>query len=171
MTHIVLLVVLFGINALLLLLAVYILLGSWSGAPFVPTTKKNIERMIALAAIHPGEICMDLGSGGGGIVFAAANAGAESIGIEINPFLYWWSSARAKFGRYTRVFFFRKNLWTVDVSHVDVLTIFFISNKMPRLQEKLRKEMKPGARVVSHVFTFPDWPYEKKDGTVYIYRV
>jgi precorrin-6B methylase 2 len=155
----------------LLVFAGYLLLGIRQGAPFVPTGGKSVVRMMALADLQPGEVCMDLGSGTGRIVFAAAKKGATGIGIEINPFLHWWARARAMFGRYKGVSFSRADLWTTNVSHVDVLTIFFIKDKMPRLKEKLQKEMKPGSRIVSNIFTFPDWPYEKKSGNVYLYRV
>lgn len=155
----------------LFVFAVYIIFGSWSGAPFVPTRKKSIARMMALADFKPGEVCMDLGSGTGRIVFAAAKTGATCVGVEINPFLYLFGRARAILGRYRNVSFSRADLWKADLSRVDVLTIFFIYDKMPALYAKLKKEMKPGARVVSNIFTFPDWPYEKKDGNVYLYRV
>lgn len=160
-----------AIPVLLLLFAAYLLLGSLLGAPFVPTGRKSVARMVALAELKPGETCMDLGSGTGRIVCAAAKTGATCIGIEINPFLLWWGKARARLGGHKNVSFFGDNLWTVDVSGVDVLTIFFIKNKMPALKEKLQKEMKPGARVVSHIFTFPDWPYERKDCMEYVYRI
>lgn len=170
MTDLTLAIPLFA-SVVLLVFAAYLLLGIKQGAPFVPTGEKSVARMMALAALQPGEVCMDLGSGTGRLVFAAAKKGATSIGIEINPFLYWWGRARAFFGRYNHVSFSRADLWTTDVSHVDVLTIFFIKDKMPRLKEKLRKEMKPGSRIVSNIFTFPDWPYEKKEGNVYLYRI
>jgi ubiquinone/menaquinone biosynthesis C-methylase UbiE len=155
----------------LLVFATYLLLGSRSGAPFVPTGKKNIARMMALANVQPGEVCMDLGAGTGRIVFAAAKSGATCVGVELNPFLHWWGKMRALIGRHTNVSFSRADLWKTDLSHVDVLTIFFIKSKMPALKEKILQEMKPGTRIVSNIFTFPEWPYEKKDGHVYLYRV
>lgn len=160
-----------AIGLSLVVFAVFLFVGVCIGAPFVPTGKKKIARMMALADVKPDEVCMDLGSGTGRIVFAAAKRGARGIGIEINPFLHGWSKARAALGGYRNAEFLRTDLWETDLSAVDVLTLFFIREKMPRLKEKVRREMKPGSRIVSNIFTFPDWPYEKKDGTVYLYRV
>lgn len=159
------------VSVLLIVFAVYLLLGTRRGAPFVPTGRKTIQRMLTLGEVGPGDVCLDLGSGTGRIVFACARAGAVARGVEINPFLVAWAKARAALGGYRNAAFVCGDLWQTDLSQVDVLTIFFIKEKMPELYEKVRREMRPGARIVSHVFTFPGWPYEKKDGTVYVYRI
>ena len=114
---------------------------------------------------------MDLGSGDGRILRVGARAGAVCIGIEINPLLYWWSRLRNWLGRYRTVTVRRENLWETDLSHIDVLTLFFMAPKMSALGEKIRAEMKPGARVISYGFRFPDWQYVDHDDKVYLYVV
>ena len=142
-----------------------------SAAPFVPAMKKNVKKMIKEANIQSDETVMDLGSGDGRIVRMAAPYAKESIGIEINPVLYYLSRFLHLFNRKKNITYLRKNLWKVSLAEVDVLFLFFISTKMPKLKEKIMKEMKPGSRVVSHTFSFPDWKPEKKHGIVSVYRV
>lgn len=114
---------------------------------------------------------MDLGSGDGRIVLIAARQGIHATGIEINPVLYYWAQIKRIFQKDTQLITFkRENLWDVDLSDVDVLTLFFIKPKMDKLLKKIQTEMKPGSRVVSHIFTFDGWQHEKKHGTIYVYE-
>lgn len=156
---------------ILFIFAAYSLYAMISAAPFVPTAKKRVKKMIALSGLRTDMLMMDLGSGDGRIVFEAAKTGARCVGIEINPVLYYWSRIKQGIRPRKNVLFRRESLWDTDVSHIDVLTIFFIHPKMEKLMKKLRTEMKPGALIVSYAFTFPGWPYEIKDDKIYVYRV
>lgn len=149
---------------------VYAIYGGKSAAPFLPSTRRTTRRMVAAAGIQPGEIVYDLGSGDGRILFAAAREGAVATGIEIHPMLVWWSRFWAWVLRH-KVTVIRDNLWNTDIRSADVIFLFILHTKMPALEQKIRREAKPGARIVSNSFTFPGWQYEKKDGTVYVYRV
>lgn len=152
---------------LVLLVAYY--LGVFRGAPFLPTQKHALEKMIALAEIKPGEKLADLGSGDGRIVIAAAIAGAEAHGYEINPLLVWWSRYNIKqAGLSARAFIHQKNFWRVDFSEYNIVMLFGITGIMKGLEKKLKTELKPGSRVVSNIFVFPNWEGEKSGGvTVY----
>jgi len=142
------------------------------GAPFVPTDSRNVEEMIRLAGLKPGERLADLGSGDGRILIAAAKAGAQADGWEISPFLWLWSKwkirragvadrARAHLGSY----------WEEKFSGSDVITLFLINTQMERMQKKLRAELRPGSRVVSYAFKFPGWEIAaRNDHGVYLYR-
>ncbi len=122
--------------------------------------------MLDMLAIKPGEKVLDLGSGDGKIVIAAANRGADAIGYEINPLLVWISRWRLKGKGKVET----ANFWKKDLRDFDAIIIFGVSYVMKGLEEKLRKELKPGARVVTNYFTFPDWkPSQTKEGiNVYI---
>jgi len=150
---------------------IYLLYGMWSAAPFVPTPWREVRRMLMMAQIQPGECLIDIGSGDGRLVFAAAAAGARGVGIEINPILYVWSVLKAKVKCQPRAKFLRKNLWQVNLAPADVLTIYCLPDKMERLRQKVKEEMRPGARVVVYAFPFSDWQYAEKDGKVYTYVV
>ncbi len=148
----------------------YTVYAMYSAAPFVPMSTQTVERVIRLAAPREGQILMDLGSGDGRVLFRAARIpGIRCIGIEINPLLYWWSMATMKMRQIQNVRIYRKNLWQVDLSEVDILTVFFIPPKMGMLKEKVVREMKPGSRVVSYGYRFPDWEYVKEDKKAYVY--
>jgi len=165
------LLILLLLSLLLLIFAFYSLYALFRGAPFVPTSYKRVKKMLFLAGLKPGEKLIDLGSGDGRIVFLAAKSGAESVGVEINPVLFCWSVLLARLKGLSKAKIIRKNLWDVDLSSFAVLTLFFIPPKMNSLAEKIKREMKPGSRVVSNSFTFPNWQYETKDGNIYLYKV
>lgn len=144
----------------LLYLLVFLILataayGAYSAAPYLPTRKKDVGRMIDLAQIKPGERVYDLGSGDGRLVFAAAKKGAEAIGIEIFilPYLYsWiksWGNKKAKilFG----------DLFNYDISGADVVFIFLLNKSYGRLVEKFNRELKPGTRVVVGCWEIEEW--------------
>jgi SAM-dependent methyltransferase len=150
---------------------VYTIYAAWSGAPYVPMLKRHIDELIAFADIKMGDRFVDLGSGDGRVVRAAARAGADALGVEINPMLFWWSRCLNLLHRTKNARIIRKNLWDVDISDCDVLSVFFISHFMGKLKEKILREMKPGTRVVSYGFRFPDWPEEAKDDKVYLYVI
>lgn len=141
------------------------------GAPYVPTDKRRVQEMIALSGIRPGEKLVDLGSGDGRIVVAAAKAGAVAEGWEVNPYLWlisvWniWrhgvrGRARVHLGTY----------WTQPFRDADVITLFLITTQMRPMERKLRAELKSGSRVVSYIFSFPGWAHEEKRSGVYLYR-
>jgi len=128
--------------------------------------------MLDISESSKGMTLIDLGSGDGRIVCMAAKRGVTATGIEINPILHYWASAKKLFSRHKKYMSFRReNLWHVDLSDVDVLTLFFIKPKMGELMKKIQTEMKPGSCVVSHIFTFDGWQHEKKRGTIFLYRV
>jgi len=139
------------------------------GAPFVPVPKKMVAEIIRMANLKGGEFLMDLGSGDGRIILASAKKGVDCCGIEINPWLYLFSKFRLRHFQKAKII--RKNLWDIDLSQVDVLTLYFMQDKMGKLKEKIKKEMKPGSRVVSYAFTFPDWQFVDNNGKIHLYIV
>lgn len=161
--------VLFFCYIVLVIFCVYTVYAIIWGAPFVPSALGTVKKMIEMADLHGNDMLMDLGSGDGRILKKAAPHVKYAVGIEINPLLYFWSKTRL--AKYKNIKVQRTNLWKVDLKDVDVLTIFFIAHHMGALKQKIKKEMKPGSRVVSYGFSFPDWQYAKKDAKVYLYIV
>ncbi len=156
---------------LLVIFFAYTIYAFFKAAPFVPTSRKNVKKMIELANLKKTDILCDLGSGDGRIIFFAAKSGARCVGVEINPILYYISKLKSKIKRVKNVEIVRKDLWKIDLSEFDVLTLFFIAPKMDKLMKKIKKEMKSGNRIVSYGFQFPNWQYTKKDGKVYLYEI
>jgi len=163
------------ITAISLLAAVLFVTTAYSvffGAPFVPTDARNVEEMIRLAGVKPGERLADLGSGDGRIIIAAARAGAQADGWEISPFLWLWSIWKIRRAGLTdRARVHLGSYWGANFRKTDVVTLFLINTQMWRMQKKLMAELPVGGRVVSYAFKFPDWPLEAKNGRgVYLYR-
>ncbi len=139
------------------------------GAPFVPIDKTVLKRMVALLQIQPGEKAADLGSGDGRIVIELARAGAKAEGYEINPLLVLTSRKNIKNMGQASIHW--KSFWNQDLSSFQIITLFGMPHMMKRLATKLRKELKPGSRVISHQFKFPDWPISQQESQLYLYRV
>lgn len=141
------------------------------GAPYVPIKNRALKKMIELAAVKPGQFAADLGSGDGRIIVALARAGAIAYGYEINPILVWWSRRKIKKENLAgKAFICQKSFWDEDLSGFNVIALFGIRKIMKELGEKLDRELKPGAKVISYGFSFPDWQYSKKEEAVFLYE-
>ena len=139
---------------------------------FVPTWQPIVETMLKLAGVTREDVVYDLGSGDGRIVILAAQTyGARGVGIEIDPKLVAISRQVAREAQMAdKVVFLEGDLFTADISEATVVTLFLSPGVNKRLEPKLRRELKPGARIVSHQFGIGTWPPEKtiravEDGT------
>lgn len=167
---IILLLTLFTIfYVIVFLYLAYSLYAIVSGAPFVPTKKVRLDKMIKMANLKSTDKVVDLGSGEGRITIAAAKHCAKSVGVEINPSLYWLSKIKGR--GIKNIEFKKQSLWKTDLSDFDLVFIYFIPHRMEKLAKKIKKEMKPGSRVISHAFAFPDWQYLQKDDSIYLYEI
>ncbi len=141
------------------------------GAPYVATDPELVLQMIQLARVELGDRAVDLGSGDGRIVIALVRAGAMADGFETNPFLVWQSRRKIKkAGLQDRATINWKSFWGANLSKYSVVTVYGISYIMPKLEEKLRRELTSGARVVSKGFRFPTWSLAKQKDNVYLYE-
>jgi cyclopropane fatty-acyl-phospholipid synthase-like methyltransferase len=146
------------------------LLGLMNGALYVPTDRKMVEDMLDAANLSPSDTLVDLGSGDGRLVIAAAKRGAHAVGYEVNPVLVWLSNheiRKAHLEEKARVHW--KDFWRADLSPYSVVTVFGIGHIMKRLERKLERELKPGSRVVCNLFTLPTWEGKKEKG-VFVYE-
>ena len=131
---------------------------------YVPTPQATVEAMLELAKVGADDVVYDLGSGDGRIVITAAKKyGARGVGIEIDPALVKQANEHAAAaGVSDRVRFVAQNLFTTDISEATVVTLYLLQSINERLRPKLVRELRPGTRVVSHVFNMgPEWPPEK----------
>jgi SAM-dependent methyltransferase len=124
---------------------------------WVPTPEEVVDRMLTMAQVGPNDFVVDLGSGDGRTVIAAAKRGAKALGIEYNPDMVKLSQDNAqKAGVTDKASFRRADIFQTDFSQATVLTMYLL----PSLNMKLRPQilqMRPGTRVVSHSFTMEDW--------------
>lgn len=133
---------------------------SAKGAPYVPTERNVVQRMLQLAGASADDVVYDLGSGDGRIVIAAArDYGARGVGIEIDPELVAEAreAARAA-GVDDRVEFRQGDLFEADLSDATVVTLYLWPEMNNRLRPKLQRELDPGDRVVSNSFDIDGWP-------------
>ena len=141
------------------------------GGPYVATSRPGVAKAIKLAAPKAGEIFLDLGSGDGRLLLAAAAHGARVIGYETNPWLGWQSRRllrRAGYAKTSRVIW--GNLWHADLATTDVICIFILPNLLIDLEKKLNREVKKGTRIVTIGWPLPTWPVVKKIDTVFLYQ-
>jgi SAM-dependent methyltransferase len=162
------------ILSIILVLLISLVAPFFTGAIWSPTPMKTVRRMLQMARVKPGEKVYDLGSGDGRIAIAAAREfGATSVGIEVNPFLASLAKLRvaaAGFGSAVKIVW--GNLYNYSFRDADVVTVYFSSRGNRRLKKKLERELKDGARVVSHRWRFEGWEPVKVDEKrkVYLYK-
>ena len=131
----------------------------YTDVPFVPTATDVVDAMLDLAGIKPGDVLIDLGSGDGRIVIAAAKRfGIQATGIEIDPDLVRKSEESARLeGVAGKARFVQADLFQYDLSQASVVTMFLTPGFNMRLRSKLLSELRPGTRVVSHRFDLGSW--------------
>ena len=131
--------------------------------PYVATPDRVVELMLSLARVGPRDTLIDLGSGDGRIVIAAAlKHGAHGLGVEIDPKLVALSNERArKEGVAERVRFVEQDLFTTDLSRASVITMYLLPKVNLRLRPKLL-QLKPGTRIVSHDWDMGDWKPDQR---------
>jgi SAM-dependent methyltransferase len=128
--------------------------------PYVSTPHEVVEAMLQLARVDPTDVVYDLGCGDGRFVIAAAKEfGARGVGIDIDPARIAEANVAARSdGVADRVRFLRQDLFTVDLSPATVVTLFLLPELNDRLAPKMRRELRAGARIVSHRWTIRGWP-------------
>ncbi|MBI2483799.1 methyltransferase domain-containing protein [Candidatus Uhrbacteria bacterium] len=133
--------------------------------PFIPSGKKSVDAILEAAGNLQGKLVLDLGSGDGRIVIACARAGAQATGYEINPLLVWYSQRRiSRVGLGEKARIAHADFWKQSFSDFDVVIFYGVVFAMPRLEKKLRFELKPGARVIASHCAFPSWePMTRRD--------
>jgi SAM-dependent methyltransferase len=134
-------------------------------APYVPTPQDVVNRMLALGGVTKDDVVYDLGCGDGRIVITAAEQfGARGVGVDIDPQRIKESEANAKAAGVDHLVSFKlQDAMTVDVSPATVVTLYLLSASNLKLRPILTKQLRPGARIVSHAFTMGDWPPAKTD--------
>jgi cyclopropane fatty-acyl-phospholipid synthase-like methyltransferase len=126
---------------------------------FVPTRHAVADEMLRLAGVNKDDVVYDLGSGDGRIlILAAQKYGARGVGIELDPKLVATARDVAREGGVAdKVTFIEGDLFTADISKATVVTLYLSTSVNRQLEPKLRKELKPGTRIVSHQFAIGDW--------------
>jgi len=140
------------------------------GAIYYPTTDSAVTQILKLSQTGSKDTLIDLGSGDGRILIAAARLGAVTIGYEINPFLVWRSRHlihQAKLDKLATVRW--KSFWQADFSQATVVTVYLLPHLMNRLQRLLEKKVNHPIRLVSNNYPFPQLTPVKHYCQIYLY--
>ena len=150
----------------------------WStavGAPWLPTPKSKVRKMLEFAKVRAGDVVYDLGSGDGRIIIMAAEEfGAQSVGIEADPIRQRWSRLMIRRHRLKdKVSVLRGNFFNFNIGDATVVTLYLGAGVNNKLRDKLATELKPGTRIISHHFILKDWKVaeENKEEDLYKYVI
>ncbi len=124
---------------------------------WVPTPLVRIEKLLDMARVTPQDFVIDLGSGDGRNVIAAAKRGARALGVEYNPDLVEVSRhAAAKEGVADKAVFLQGDMFKADISQATVLALFLLPDNLRRLTPKFL-DLRPGSRIVSNGYGIEGW--------------
>lgn len=132
---------------------------------WIPSPNDMVEKMLDMAKVTPQDFVIDLGSGDGRNVIAAAKRGARALGVEYDPGLVEVSKRNAAAaGVADRATFVQGDMYEADISRASVLILFLIPDNLRKLSPKFRA-LPPGTRIVSNTYEIEGWYPETTDRT------
>ena len=163
---------------LAIVFVLYIIWKYWTlalGAGYDPTPMDKVYKIMDMAQVNENDIVYDLGSGDGRIVITAAKRfGARAVGIEADPFRFIFSWLIVLFsGQSEKIKLKFGNFFKKKIDKATVVIVFLYGPTNNKLKEKFLKELKPGTRVVSYVWTFDNWELEDcvPEDRIYLYII
>lgn len=141
------------------------------GAPYLPTLSRRTEDALDLLDLQKGQTLLELGSGDGRLLAAAARRGIKSIGYELNPLLVWYSRIRLwRYRNLAKVHL--ANYWQVTLPRADGIYVFLLQPYMEKLDKKLSQSNTTPVKLVSFAFTIPNKkPVQERSGMrLYLYK-
>jgi ribosomal protein L11 methylase PrmA len=167
MTSLLVLVFVFGI---LLIPITFVVIMFY--LPYVPAPRKSFADLVPLAKIKKGDVVFDLGSGDGRALFAAARAGAQAYGWEINPFLVMWTKLMAlALGLSTQVTVYWKPYQKAPLEKADVIFVYVLPGLLHELEDKFIQEAREGTKIITCKFHMQKLEEEKSLGDLHLYKV
>src|SRR4051812_5496865 len=132
---------------------------------WIASPRDMVEKMLDMARVTRDDYVIDLGSGDGRNVIAAAKRGARALGVEYeSPLVEISRRAAAAAGLADRAAFLQGDMFEADISRATVLILFLIPDNLRKLEAKFRA-LKPGTRLVSNTYEIPGWYGEETDRT------
>lgn len=130
---------------------------------WVPTPDVLVEKMLDMAEVSPNDFVMDLGSGDGRNIVAAAKRGARAVGVEFNPDMVALSRRlAAEAGVSEKATFVEGDMYTADISKASVLALFLLPVNMNKLMPKFL-DLRPGSRIVANTFGIEGWDPDRTE--------
>jgi len=135
--------------------------AAFSGGPFLATPKSVIRKALKMANLKPGENFYDLGSGTGkALIIAVKEFGARPIGFELSAPLVFFSKINLFFNK-AKAAVLQKDFFEADLAAADAIFLFLTPRAFRKLEDKFKKELRSGARVVTYSSPLLFWPPEK----------
>ncbi|MDP2320081.1 MAG: methyltransferase domain-containing protein [Acidobacteriota bacterium] len=129
---------------------------------WVPSPPAMVNKMLEVAKVTPNDFVMDLGSGDGRNIIAAAKLGARGVGVEYNPDMVVLSrKLAAEAGVADKAQFVEGDMYAADISKANVLALFLLPVNLNRLAPKFL-EMTPGSRIVGNTFGIDGWEPDER---------
>jgi SAM-dependent methyltransferase len=141
------------------------------GPPYLPTLSKQVSTALDLLELEQGQILLELGSGDGRVLKAAARRGIKGVGIELNPLLVLISKLRLfKYRKKVKIIW--GNYWTTPWPTSDAIFTFMLDRYMKKLNTRLLNNPNKPIKLASFAFQIPDKkPIKQKNGVfLYEYR-
>jgi SAM-dependent methyltransferase len=129
---------------------------------WVPSPESTVEKMLDVAKVTPQDFVVDLGSGDGRNVIAAAKRGAKGLGVEYNPDMVELSKRNAvKAGVADKASFVQGDMYAAEFSQATVMALFLLPDNLLKLRDKFAA-LKPGTRIVANTFGIEDWTADER---------
>ncbi len=151
--HLIVWIIFFG----LILVIITVASNAWWRVPYVPTHMKIVRSMVEKAKLKSGQTVYDLGAGDARFLVEAKKQvpGIQAIGYEVALGVWMLGKLRILLsGKKVRLYW--RSFMKADLSDADVIFLYLIPYLMPLLCEKLKRELKPGTKVLSNAFQFKD---------------
>jgi SAM-dependent methyltransferase len=130
---------------------------------WVPTPPVLVEKMLDMAKVTPEDVVMDLGSGDGRNIIAAAKRGARAIGVEFNPGMVEVArKTAAAEGVADKATFIEGDMYEADISKATVLALFLLPHNLTKLTPKFLA-LPPGTRIVGNTFAPEGWTADESE--------
>jgi SAM-dependent methyltransferase len=139
------------------------------GAPYVPTLRPQIEIALDLADLEPGQTLLELGSGDGRMLVAAAKRGFNAVGYELNPIMaaVCWLRTR-RYRKQIKVIW--GDFWRQNWPPTEVIFVFLLPKFMPKLNKKIMHSIDQPVKLVSFAFPVPGRQADQQKDGVYLYN-
>ncbi len=137
--------------------------GPADEVPYWPTPIEVVDQMLEMAGVKSGDVVYDLGSGDGRIVIRAAKKyGARGVGVELDSWLVDAARKKAQEEGVAKLIEFHVgDAAKIDLREATVVTLYMLPWFNDAMKDKLRADLKPGARVVSHDYGIAGWPADR----------
>lgn len=157
---------------LLLILLTFVWPPDSPWSPWWRTSKKTARSACRLASLSENDIVYELGSGDGEFILTAAKEFKvkKAVGIEIEHTRYWISKIKKLFQKNKNAEFLRRDFKKVKLNDATVVYFYLVPAVIKRIMPKLRKELKPGTRIVSYRYKVP-LELAKKNNELFLYKI